>query len=189
MRKINDYAADMIPIRLLISIAVVSAIILMVFFGFLNLKIILAENQIQNDCRELESKIYTMISSGVPRDVDELGAGDGTKRIHTFLLPENILFLSFGVDPDENNDGILETGLTENGAVIYYRVSGGSKKVIWLDKDFKFREGVSKDNRWDINNMGEGFILKHSGESILTFEFVEKNRETYLLIHENDGIT
>ena len=147
MRKMDEYATDMIPIRLLISIAVVSAITLMVFFGFLNLSVIISENQIENDCRELESKIYTMIKSGVPRDVDEVGAGDGTKRVQVFSLPDNLVFLSFGVDPDENNDGILETGLTENGAVIFFRVQGGSKHVIWLDEDIRFREGIFKDDR------------------------------------------
>ena len=184
----DDIAADMIPIRLIISIIVVSVIVIMVFFGFLNLKTILSENQIENDCRQLESKIYTMLSSGVARDIDEAGAGDGTKRSHTFNLPENIVFLSFGADPDGNNDGVLESGLTERGAVIYYKVSGGSKHVIWFDKDFRFREGILKDNRWKINSKEQCFILKDSGKTILNFEFVEKNRKTYILIHEDDGI-
>jgi len=182
------YAAEMIPIRLLISIAVVSAIMLMVFFGFLNLKVALAEKQIENDCRALESKIHTMSSSGVTRDVDEIGAGDGTKRTQNFDLPDSIVFLSFGVDADEDNDGVLETGLTENGAVIYYKVDGGSKKVMWLDEDFRFREGKKDNGRWGINGFGEGFILQNPGESMLSFEFVEKNSKTYILIHSNDGI-
>lgn len=188
MRKMNEYAADMIPTRLIVSITVVSAIALMVFFGLLNLNVILAENQIENDCRALESKIYTMLSSGVPRDIDETGTGDGTKRSHTFNLPDSILFLSFGVDPDENNDGVLETGLTENGAVIYYKVQGGSKHVIWLDERFRFREGKFENNKWIIHGNGEGFVLTSSGEAILNFELVEKSHSVYVLIHENDGI-
>ncbi len=188
MKKINCYAAEMIPVRLIMSIAIVSAIILMTFFGFLNLKIFLSENQIRSDCKELESKLYTLIESGVARDVDETGAGGGTKRIHTFNLPENIVFLSFGCDPDENNDGILQTGLTEEGAVIYYKVSGGSKHVIWLDKDFRFREGKFENNKWIINGVGEGLIIDNSGELVLNFELVEKNLRKYILIHSNDAI-
>jgi hypothetical protein len=188
MKRLNNYAADMIPIRLIISVAVVSAITFLVLFGFFNLRIILSENQIENDCRALESKLYTMLRSGVPRNIDETGAGDGTKRIHVFNVPSNIVFLSFGVDPDKNNDGILKTGLTENGAVIYYRVQGGSKQVIWLDKDFRFREGKFEDNKWVINGSGEGFIIRDYGRYILNFELVQKNRKTYILIHSNDGI-
>lgn len=188
MRKTNDIASDMLPIRLIISIAVVSAVTLMVFFGFLNLRVVLAENQIKNDCNTLESKIHTMVSSGVPRDIDESGAGDGTKRVQTFNIPDNIVFLSFGVDPDEDNDGFLETGLTENGATIYYKVQGGSKQVIWLDKEFRFREGILENNKWIINGGGEGLILKNSGEVVLNFEFVEKNHKTYILIRSNDEI-
>jgi len=188
MRKMNEYAADMIPTRLMISAAIVSAIILMILLGLLNLNVILAENQIENDCRALESKIYTMLSSGVPRDVDETGAGDGTKRSHTFNLPDSILFLSFGVDPDENNDGVLETGLTENGAVIYYKVQDGSKHVIWFDERFRLQEGKFENNKWIIHGSGEGFVVTSSGEVTLNFELVEKNHIIYVLIHENDGI-
>ncbi len=188
MKKIDDYAADMIPIRLIISIAIVSMIFLMSFFGFLNLKVLLAEKQIENECRALESKIYSMIAGGVTRDVDELGSGDGTKRTHIFNLPENLVFLSFGCDPDEDNNGILETGLTEKGAAIFYKVQGGSKKVIWLDKDFRFREGKFEEGMWNVNGKGEGFIIKEHGKMALNFEFVEKNRKTYILIYSNDGI-
>jgi len=188
MKKFNCYATETIPVRLIISIAIVSVIMLMVFFSFLNLKIILSENQIENDIRSLESKLCTMLSSGVARDVDETDAGHGTKRTHTFNIPENIIFLSFGCDPDENNDGILQTGLTEDGAVIYYKVSGGCKNVIWLDESFRFREGNFEKYKWTINGFGEGFIIDGSGELVLNFELVEKNHKTYILIHSNDMI-
>ncbi|MEE9440513.1 MAG: hypothetical protein V3V27_01130, partial [Candidatus Thermoplasmatota archaeon] len=113
--------------------AIIAAIVLMVGVGFRNLSITSAENQVEIDCRTLESKLFTMFGSGIARDVDEINAADGTKRSITFNLPDNLIYLSFGVDPDTDNNGELETGLTEDGSTIFYRVAGGSKHVLWLE--------------------------------------------------------
>ena len=186
MRKMDGFAAEMIPIRFIISIAVISAVMLMVAFGYSNLTVILSENQLENECRILESKLSTMLGSGVARDVDEANAGEGTKRTHMFDLPDSLIYLSFGVDPD--NYESLGTGLTSDGAVIFYRVNGGSKHVIWLPQDFKFREGNYTDDKWVINGDGQGFIITNDGKTTLTFELVEKNHERYILIQANDKI-
>lgn len=189
MRRKNDFAAEMIPIRLIISIAIIAAIALMIGVGFRNLSITLAENQIEIECRTLESKLYTMMGSGVARDVDEINAGDGTKRSITFNLPDSLMYLAFGVDPDSDNDGELETGLTENGSAIFYRVSGGSKHVLWLTQDeYRFIEGKYIDGKWVINGDGQGYIITSGGSTTLTFELVQKNHEIYILIQATDTI-
>lgn len=189
MRRKNDFAAEMIPIRLIISIAIIAAIALMIGVGFRNLGITSAENQIEIECRTLESKLYTMMGSGVARDVDEINAGDGTKRSITFNLPDSLTYLAFGVDPDSDNDGELETGLTENGSAIFYRVSGGSKHVLWLTQDeYRFREGKYIDGKWVINGDGQGYIITSGGSTTLTFELVQKNHEIYILIQATDTI-
>ena len=175
MKKIDNTASEMIPIRLIISIAIMAAIAFMLAVGYNNLSITLSENQIENQYITLESKLYTMLASGVTRDVDELNAGDGTMRTHTFDLPDNIVYLAFGIDPDPNNNGELTTGLTDDGSAVFYKVSNGNKHVIWLSvDDFRFREGNNTDGKWIINNDEQGFILRNSGKTTLTFELVQK---------------
>ncbi|MCX6667750.1 MAG: hypothetical protein NTV74_05875 [Euryarchaeota archaeon] len=188
MRKSDNIASEMIPIRLIISITVIAAIAVIIAIAYNNLSLTLAENQIENDCRILESELYTMVSSGIARDVDDINAGEGTKRIHAFDLPGNLIYLAFGVDPDPNNCGTLKTGLTEAGSVIFYSVGGGSKHVIWLSDELKFREGNYTDNKWIINGDGQGFIINRGGKTTLVFEFVQKNDERYILIQNNDRI-
>jgi len=189
MRKIDNTASEMIPIRLIISIAVMAAIAFMLASGYNNLSITLSENQIENQYITLESKLYTMLASGVTRDVDELNAGDGTMRTHTFDLPDSIIYLAFGIDPDPNNNGELTTGLTDDGSAVFYKVSNGNKHVIWLSwDDFRFREGNNTNGKWIINNDEQGFILRNNGQTTLTFELVQKNHERYVLIHANDNI-
>ena len=188
MKKIDNIAADMIPTRLIISIAIIAAITLLVAFGYLNFKISSAENSLEQECRAIESELFSMVSSGVARDVDELNADDGTIRSCSMSLPDNLIYLSFGVDPDSDNDGVLETGLTINGSVMFYKVEGGSKKAVWLDEDFKFREGLFYGGKWIINGAGQGYILQGGGKSSLIFELVKKSNESFVLIHSNDHI-
>jgi len=183
----NTTAVEMIPIRFIISLAIIAAIAIMMVFASGSLHTLLAEHQVEQECRLLESTLSTMVGSGVPRDVDEASAAEGTKRVQTFTLPDSLLYLSFGGDPDSLNTGVLKTGLIEDGAAIFYRVDGGSKQVIWLPKEtYKFREGTYVDNKWVINGTGQSFIV-HSGEKItLVFERVQKNHVTYILIHGTD---
>jgi len=189
MRESNEFASEIIPIRLLISIAIISAIAVMLTIGYNNLNVIFAENNIENECRSLESKLYTMIGSGVARDLDEIDASEGTKRVHAFSLPSNIVYLSFGVDPDPENCGILKTGLTCNGSVIFYKVQGGSKHAMWLSEEkYRFREGKYIENSWAVNGDGQGFIMSKSGKTSLIFELVKENTDISILIQANDGI-
>ena len=99
-----------------------------------------------------------------------------------------MIYLSFGVDPDPNNNGELQTGLTENGSTIFYRVAGGSKHVLWFEDEYRFREGIYTDGKWVINDDGQGYIITCGGKTTLTFELVLKNHETYILIHATDTI-
>jgi len=189
MRKKDNVASETIPIRLIISIAVIAAIAVMVAVGYSNLSVTLAENQVENECKTLESKLYTMMGSGIARDVDEVNASEGTKRINTFDLPDSLIYLAFGVDPDSDNDGILKTGLTRDGSVIFYKVEGGSKHVVWFPEgEFEFREGNYTENKWVINGDGQGFIIIQGGKTTLTFELVQKNHNIYILIQGNDNI-
>ena len=187
MKRFNDTAADMIPTRLIISIAIIAAVTLLVAFGYRTLSITSAENKVEHECRELESELFSMIASGVPRDLDYIYADDGTIRSYSFNLPDSLIYLSFGVDPDSDNNGKLSTGLTVNGSVIFYKVDGGNKKTIWLDESFKFREGLFKFNRWVINGDGQGHIIEGGGgRTSLIFELVKQNNESFILIHSTD---
>ncbi len=188
MKKIDDFAVETIPTRLIVTIAIISVIALLVFFGYKSFSVTNSENQVETYCKELESKLASMLASGETRDIDEVDASMGTIRSQSFTLPDNILFLSFGVDPDPDNAGGLETGLTGEGNVIFYRVEGGNKKSVWLNEDFKFREGLYKNDKWTINEENEGFIINDSGKITLSFEYIEKNGERFILIHANDSI-
>jgi hypothetical protein len=189
MRPMNGDAVEMIPIRLLISIVVIAAILLLVAVASESLRVSLAEHQVEGECRRVLSSLSTMVASGVARDVDAPDAPDGTLRVHTIRLPDSLLYLSFGGAPDPLNTGEVRPTLTADGAAVFYRVQGGSIHVIWLPADiYKFREGTLRENTWVMNGTGESFIIRQGGTLTLTFELVQQNHVRYILVHAQDEI-
>ena len=185
----DNKAAEMIPIRLIISIIIIAAITSMVAVAYYNLALTSAEHQIQQECYSLEAELLTMTSSGNARDLFDPTATPGTTRSHTFHLSEKLIYLSFGVDPDQDNDGTLQTGLTANGSILCYQTERGSKHIHWLSEKICFREGTYLDERWIISGEEQGFILTWAGESTLIFELVHNGYTPYILIHATDTFT
>jgi hypothetical protein len=185
----NSDATEMLPIRLVISITIIAAIIVLVGVASESLRVSLAESQVEHECRMVLSSLSTVVASGVARDIEDSSATKGSQRILTMTLPDSLLYVSFGGNPDATGAGELNPTLTEDGAAIFYRVQGGSAQVIWLPRDTtKFREGAWRDSRWVINGSEKSFIIHHGGKIELVFELVEKNHENYILIHADDGI-
>lgn len=180
-------AMEMLPVRLMISLAMIAAIVGLAMVAAGNLRVMRAEQEIETACRSLLASLCTMVADGAFRDVADLSSPEGTKRIHTFRLPDSLVYLSFGGDPDPANSGSWTSQLLEDGAVIVYKVQGGSKKILWLPiETYKFREGRYEHTSWVIEGQGNSFILTTAGTVTLVFECVQKQHQNYILIHQND---
>lgn len=192
LRKLDEKAADVLPIRLIVSIAIIAAVTGITGFGLYNMSITSSENQVDHECKDLISSLNSMVEKGEPRelyDLDDLGS----TRVEEFTLPDNLLYISFGMDPDPLNNGKLRSSLEGKGNVIFYKVEGGSKKAIWLDEDFKFREGIlySKNpDKWIMLPPSlfapTGYVIQDGGGTTITFELVKYNNENLILIHATD---
>lgn len=190
MRQSNNAAVEMLPIRLIMSIAMIAAVIVLVVSAAGTLRVFLAEQQVEQQCLSLQSTLSIMIADGAFRDVDEPSASEGTKRVYTFVLPDSLVYLCFGGDPDTHRSGLFTSTLVEDGAVIFYQVQGGSKKVIWLPRHtHKFREGTYGHDQWVINGSGNSYIIHGGGTMSLVFECIQKNHRRYILIYQDDGLT
>ena len=184
MRSRANDAVDQLPIRLMMSLAIVAAVILLFTAASTTLRTMLAEQVIESQCRRLESSLSTLAQSGACRDVDDASAPEGTKRVQTFTLPDSLVYLSFGDDPDPLNTELLSSMLLNDGAVIAYKVQGGSKHVIWLPLEtMKFRAGACIDDHWVIQGTGRNVLIRTGGTVTLVFERVQKNHECYILVH------
>jgi hypothetical protein len=181
--RAND-AVDQLPVRLMMSLAIVAAVILLFTASSTTLRTMFAEQAIEAQCRRLESSLSTLAQSGACRDVDDAHAAEGTKRVQTFTLPDSLVYLSFGGDPDPFNTGRLTSTLLNDGAVIVYQVQGGSKHIIWLPLETsKFRAGTFIDDHWVIEGAGHNVLIRTGGTVTLVFERVQKNHDCYILVH------
>jgi len=182
-------AVDQIPIRFLMSVMIIIAVFLLVLSASDSLRTYLAEQQVESQCRSIEASLSTLVGGGAVRDVDDLNAAEGAKRVQTVTLPDSLLYLSFGGDPEASSSDVFSSELVEDGAVIFYRVQGGSKQVIWLPKEtYKFRKGVLIGSHWAIDGDGQSLVLHSAGTLTLVFERVQKNHKSYILIHNTDDI-
>jgi hypothetical protein len=110
------------------------------------------------------------------------------------VLPERLEYLSFGADPDPDNNGILTDtppGLvTDNGDVIYYELRGDGKRLVKLRDSVRIREGELVDGRWSpslVDGLGQAVVLTGGSQSV-TFELVYDKGTTYTLSHLTDNL-
>ena len=185
--KMDRRGAVFIPMRVLMSIVVMAAIVGLAFIGLQNAKKVAAEKQVESECDELISMLLTMVEGDV-RDVNNLQDIQGSTRTKEFNLPSELVYIGFGVDPDPDNDGKLESKLVSNGSCIFYKIERRSKKVIWLDDNIKFREGKNENGRWEIKEPEQGFVIERGGKLKISFEFVEDFFDKYVLVLAEDDI-
>ena len=183
----DERGAIFIPMRVLISIVVMAAIVGIAFIGLQNAMKVAAEKQVERECNELISMLSTMVK-GDARDINNPQDMQGSTRTKEFDLPDKLVYIGFGVDPDPDNDGKLSSKLVGNGSCIFYKVEGMSKKVIWLDNDIKFREGKNESGKWKIKYPEQGFVIKDGGKIKLSFELVKDFSDEYVLILAEDNI-
>lgn len=177
-------AAEMLPVRLIMSSAMIAAIAILIGAAAGNLQVYLAEHDVEVACRSLQASLCTMVADGAFRDVNDPSSPEGTKRVHTLHLPDSVMYLSFGGDPDPANNGSQISALLESGSVIVSRVQGGSKKILWLPiETYKFRQGRYVNDHWVIDGQGSSVIITTGGTITLVFECVQKQHQKYLLIH------
>lgn len=180
----------MIPLRMIMSVAIIAAMSVMIAVGYQQYTIMCSEAMVTNDLSAFQAELTTLLASGVPRDVNQQGAGNGTIRVHTFRLPDSLVYLAFGVDPDPDNIGERSTGLCEDGAMMCFRVQGGSKHIRWVPHSaYRFREGIYADGTWVLNTPAQGHIVTQAGSHTLVVELVNHNGQLYLLLHATDQFT
>lgn len=175
--------------RMIASIVVGAAIVGLVFLGLQTVMKTSSESQMERECNELITSLSTMVASGDSRDVLNPQAATGDRRYIELELPQKLIYMGFGVDPDSDNDGLIDTGLTSDGECIVYKLEGQSKQVIWDVGNIAFREGKETEGRWVLNEPHQGYIIEGGGEYKLAFEnVVESYDQQYVLIRAQDDI-
>jgi len=183
----DEGGTGVIPLRMLISLVVGAGIVTVAFLGLRNALHTAAEKQVERECDEILSSLSTMVASGDARRASNPEMTRGDTRRMEITLPNELIFLGFGIDPDPDNDGVLSSGLTANGSCIFFKTEGRGKRVMWDTGGVRFREGTQENGRWTVHEPHQGYIIRGGGTYHLTFELVEDyDGTTYVLIWAQD---
>ena len=189
----DEHGIDTIPLKLVVYLALVGIIIMLTAIGLKNAGPPMDGALMERQLGGVKSGIELM-QSGYARDLSDPYAPTGNIRSFDLVLPDSLEYISFGVDPDPDNNGILNDtppGLvTDNGDVIYYKLIGDGKRLVKLKDSIHIREGELVDGRWSpsvVDGLGQAFVLTGGSQSV-TFELVYDRGTTYTLSHLTDNL-
>ncbi|CAG0983478.1 hypothetical protein METP3_02219 [Methanosarcinales archaeon] len=192
----NDDSASMdIPIRLVVYIILTAAIVAVTAIGLSHIWPGMTTNIMEKQIGEIKASLGTMQSGGA-RNLIDPDSPSGNIRTLMVTIPEDVDYLSFGVDPDPDNDldmtNTPDGMITDRGNVIYYSGTNGKIRIP-LDDFIELREGLLDEDRWTVNDIGglqNGAVLSEKGNYELTFELVYDpiSKEKYTLVHMTDNL-
>lgn len=187
----DDRGILTLPLKIIVYLILAGAIIGITTLGLQSIRPESTKNQMEKQLGEMAS-ILGVLRQGAARDLQSEGSQEGNLRTLDIILPDEIEYLAFGIDPDPENDGNLtntpEDAPTDNGDVIYYKLENGGKTRIPLEKTIQTRGGILRNGAWVPNSIrGKqlGVVLTSKGRYRLTFELVydPSSKETCILTH------
>ena len=182
MRYFNNHAAEFLPIRLIVSMIIISVITFLFISGFFRVSKEVVDNQLRQDLFHLETKLQLLVESGYPRDMEN-PLMNGSVRSFNFDLPDYVQFLSFGGDPTMLTEELESNIADEMMSSIVYQCEDQTKRTVWLDSRIRFIKGERINDEWMIQSIPHMFVCRNSGKFDLLFELIEKNDNIYVMIY------
>ncbi len=116
----DTVAADTIPLKLVVYLGLLSAILILLAQGWSMAVPFLEDAEIEDQVETAALSIRS-IQAGYARNPAEEFSPEGSMCTLKFSLPASIRYISFGVDPDPECNGNLSDSdwLLENNTIIY----------------------------------------------------------------------
>jgi hypothetical protein len=140
---LDTAAADTIPLKLVVYLALLAAVVLLLAQAWNIASPVLQEAEIKTQA-ETASLSLLSIQGGYARDPADRSSPEGSMCTLTFSLPQSVRYISFGVDPDQEcNGNLTDSGwVPENNTLIYQYKSGVKKRVLIEGKPIHFIKGI-----------------------------------------------
>jgi hypothetical protein len=175
----NTTAAEFIPIRLMISVAVIAAISFLVFTGFQSIQSSSEIDSFENQLHMIQSEISLLYATGEARDLEDTFAPTGTTRVFSIHIPSLVTSISFGASDLSYKDIPNEDG----SSGIFYKYAGGAQRAVWCDDQVVFLRGLVQESRWVTDGTSPFFSFSSSCEMNVTFELVSQDEHRFILIY------
>lgn len=139
----NTVAADTIPLKLVVYLALLAAVVLMLAHAWNIVSPVLQDAEIRSQAEDASLSLIS-IQGGYARDTADRYSPDGSMCTLKFSLPPSVRYVSFGVDPDRECNGNLTDSewVSENNTLIYQYKSGVKKRILLEGKRIHFVRGI-----------------------------------------------
>lgn len=178
-------AADTIPMKLLLYLVLTGAIIILLAVSWNGLTPFIDGYKTKEQVNGLIVELLS-IQNGHARNIHgPSNVGGSTCCVH-LSLPDTVSYIALGVDPDPDNDRVLNNSmwLSENNTVLVQYKNGKRDHFVIKGHDIKFRKGVKENGIWTIESkpMEEnlGIVIERPIDGEYTFELV-LSKERYTL--------
>jgi len=189
-------AADTIPLKLVVYLGLLAAVLLLIAQAWENASPVLDEAEIKAQVEDAALSLHS-IQKGHSRPLEDIYAPEGSGCILTLSLPESISYLSFGVDPDPDCSGNLSDSewKLESNTLIYQYKNGVKQRVLLEGETVHFLKGApDEEGNWvpaaslENNETPSGFnetgiVIKYPVSGEFVFELVSENGIRYTMSH------
>lgn len=146
----NTVAADTIPLKLVVYLALLAAVVLLLAHAWSIASPVLQGAEIKAQAESASLSLLS-IQGGYARNSEDRHSPEGSMCTLPFSLPPSVRYVSFGVDPDQECNGNLTDSewTPENNTLIYQYKNGVKKRVFLEGAPVHFIKGIkNSDGIW-----------------------------------------
>ncbi len=189
-------AADTIPLKLVVYLGLLAAVLLLIAQAWENASQVLDEAEIEAQIGDATLSLRS-IQNGHARALEDRYGPEGSMCVLTLSLPDQVRYLSFGVDPDPDCSGNLSDSewVVENNTLIYQYKNGVKQRVLLEGEIIRFLRGtLDEEGKWQfVVGQGDnetvpspeetGAVIEYPVSGDFVFELVSRNNVKYTLSH------
>lgn len=179
---------DTVTQKIIFYLMITGVIIVLAATSWNNIPTYLAGTQVEKDVNDLSVELLS-IQNGYPRDLRNADSTEGSMCIAQLSLPDNVQYMSLGIDPDPDIDGNLSNSAwnVENNTIVVQYYDGMKKRFLIGGESINSRKGIVDENGdWNLDtgnlSTNKGIVIENpvSGEYIFELVFYD---EIYTLSH------
>ena len=169
---INQYASMWIPIRLLISIAIISFFTGLVVIGSQIATDTIQKDQFTNQLTDFKQSIESLYQHGESRSINDPSTHPGSKRIFQITIPKTIPFVFIGKKAEESSELMSSIRFqTEK-----------KTNMIWINAEIPLIQGIYKNDQFHPQKNQTGLELS-PGSYCITAELVCDSTTQFILLY------
>jgi hypothetical protein len=189
-------AADTIPLKLVVYLALLAAVVLLLAQAWSIASPVLQDAEIKAQAESASLSLLS-IQGGYARNSADRYSPEGSMCTLEFSLPASVRYVSFGVDPDPECNGQLNDSewTLVNNTIVYQHKNGVKKRIFLEGKPVHFVKGERNlegiwipladqgNNQTHLALEKIGVIIEYPVSGEFSFEMVNLNNVRYTMSH------